>query len=100
MVNRINSVQATRSYKPAVFSALVHVILAGDCMPAAWGADVIVLKRLESALRSGPSMAWLKVQESEGAGCAPVQGRALGHDHPGSQSVSAKPHPANACLGT
>jgi hypothetical protein len=66
MVNRINSVQATRSYKPAVFSALVHVILAGDCMPAAWGADVIVLKRLESALRSGPSMAKVKNPKAPG----------------------------------
>jgi len=51
-----------------VFSALVHVILAGDCMPAAWGADVIVLKRLESALRSGPSMAWLKVKNPKAPG--------------------------------
>jgi hypothetical protein len=30
MVNRIYSIQATRSYKPAAVSALVHVILAGE----------------------------------------------------------------------
>jgi len=30
MVNRIYSVQATRSYKPAAVSALVHVFLAGE----------------------------------------------------------------------
>jgi hypothetical protein len=35
VVSRVNSVQATRSYRPAAFSALVHIILAGDCRSGA-----------------------------------------------------------------
>jgi hypothetical protein len=39
MVSRINSVQATRSYRPAAFSALVHVILACDRRSGAENAE-------------------------------------------------------------
>jgi hypothetical protein len=39
MVKRINSVQATRSYRPAAISALVHVILAGDRRSGAEDAE-------------------------------------------------------------